>query len=66
LGLFPLVWDAPIAAGLVQPFDLAPISAGTYFLVHRREDRARRSVQAFVEWITAEMRVDKRRLARRR
>jgi LysR family glycine cleavage system transcriptional activator len=63
LGLTPLVWDAPAAAALVAPFALS-ISAGTYFVVSRREDRHRAVVAAFVDWITREMRSDSRRLAR--
>lgn len=63
LGLTPLVWDAPAAAALVAPFALS-ISAGTYFVVTRREDRHRPVVAAFVDWIVREMRLDARRLAR--
>lgn len=61
LGLSPIVWHAPVARGLVQPFATPPISAGTYFLVHRREDTARAAVRAFTDWVCAEARADRRR-----
>lgn len=64
LGLAPLIWDAPGVAGLAPLFDLPPLSAGTYFIVHRRDDRARVVVRAFVDWVSAEMRADARRLSR--
>jgi DNA-binding transcriptional LysR family regulator len=64
LGLMPIVWDAPIAARLVQPFATPPISAGTYFLVHRREDAARHAVRAFADWMASEARADRRRARR--
>ena len=64
LGLMPIVWQAPIARQLVQPFAIPPISAGTYFLVHRREDAARPAVRAFTEWVCAEARTDRRRSGR--
>lgn len=61
LGLAPIVWDSPSAQRLVQPFKTAPISAGTYFLVHRREDAARPAVRGFADWVIAEARADRRR-----
>jgi len=64
LGLMPIVWRAPIARRLVQPFAIPPISAGTYFLVHRREDAARPAVRAFTEWVCAQARADRRRSGR--
>lgn len=62
LGLAPLVWDLPVAKGLVVPFDAEPVPAGAYYLVHRKSDRARRPVRLFVEWITREMQRDAKRL----
>lgn len=64
LGLMPVVWEAPVAARLVQAFSIPPISAGTYFLVHRREDAARTAVRAFADWMAAEARADRRRARR--
>lgn len=61
LGLIPLVWDAPGARDLVAPYDIA-ISAGTYFLVHRRSPRA--LALAFADWVSAEMKADARRLSK--
>jgi LysR family glycine cleavage system transcriptional activator len=66
LGLEPMIWDAPQMAGLVVPFVAAPVSAGSYFLVHRRQDRARDSVQAFTAWLRQEVRKDAARYARSR
>ncbi|MEJ0048968.1 MAG: LysR substrate-binding domain-containing protein, partial [Rhodospirillales bacterium] len=54
LGIAPLVWDA-LPAGLVVPFAPPAISAGAYFAVFRRADRARTLVRAFVDWLSAEM-----------
>lgn len=65
LGLAPLVWDAAVADRLVVPFATPSVSAGTFFVVHRRADRARPLVRAFVDWLTAEMATDRRRLAKR-
>jgi LysR family glycine cleavage system transcriptional activator len=64
LGLTPLIWDMPSAAPLVAPFQLPPQEAGAYFVVCRKEDRASGVIQSFVEWLSAEMRRDARRLAR--
>jgi LysR family glycine cleavage system transcriptional activator len=64
LGLDPLVRDAPAAARLSAPFGPSSRSAGAYFVVHRRADRARPIVAAFVDWIVREMRTDARRLSR--
>lgn len=66
LGLDPLVWDAPQVERLVTPFASAPVSAGSYVLVHRREDRSRETIQAFVRWIRQEIRTDAVRYARLR
>ena len=62
LGLLPLVWDAPAAASLVAPFAIAPVEAGAYYLAFRKADRADAAVRAFADWVSAEMRADKRRL----
>lgn len=66
LGVDPIVWDAPQAQKLVTPFASAPVSAGSYVLVHRREDRSRESIQAFVQWLRRELRADAARYARLR
>jgi LysR family transcriptional regulator, glycine cleavage system transcriptional activator len=60
----PLVWDSPAAERLVAPFPPVEGPSAAYFVVWRRADRAKTKVRAFVEWITAEMASDKRRLAR--
>lgn len=64
LGVLPLLWEAPAARALVLPFSGPKLSAGTYYLVHRKEDKARPAVAAFAQWMTATMRGDKRRLER--
>jgi LysR family glycine cleavage system transcriptional activator len=55
LGMHPLIWESPVAASLVVPF--APTIAGdsSYYVVHRKADRERADVKAFVEWIAKEM-----------
>lgn len=55
LGLSPLVWEAPAAASLVVPFSPKVEADGSYYIVHRKADRARGDVKAFVAWITKEM-----------
>lgn len=62
LGLLPLVWDTPAAVGLMAPFPALLLDAGAYFAVCRRADRSRPVVQAFIDWIAAEMARDMRRL----
>jgi LysR family glycine cleavage system transcriptional activator len=64
LGLDPIVWDAPAAAGLVTPFDVVAPGAGSYYVVCRRAERSRRHVRAFVDWLVDEMAADRRRLER--
>jgi DNA-binding transcriptional LysR family regulator len=64
LGVLPLLWESPPARGLVLPFSSPSLSAGTYYLVHRKEDAARPAVAAFAQWMTAAMREDRRRLDR--
>ena len=63
LGLTPLIFAMPSAAPLVAPFASAPQEAGAYLVVCRKEDRANPIVRAFVDWLLAAMRADKRRLA---
>ena len=55
LGMHPLIWESPVAASLVVPF--APTVAGdsSYYVVHRKADRERAEVKAFVEWNVKEM-----------
>jgi LysR family glycine cleavage system transcriptional activator len=60
----PLVWDSPAADRLVAPFPPAQAPGAAYFVVWRRADQAKAKVRAFVDWITAEMGADRRRLAR--
>jgi DNA-binding transcriptional LysR family regulator len=55
MGLSPLVWEAPIASSLVVPFAPKVEAEGSYYLVHRKADRARSEIKAFVEWIMKEM-----------
>lgn len=64
LGALPILWDAPAALQLVPAFAAPKISAGTYYLVHRKEDSARPAVAAFAQWVVAAMRDDRRRLER--
>ena len=64
LAACPLALDTPAAAQLVTPLAAAPVSAGSYFVMHRRSDLPRRSVTQFVDWLVAEMKADARRLAR--
>lgn len=64
LGMTPIVWDAPQMEKLVVPFASVPVSAGAYFLVHRRQDRTHETVQAFVRWLRQEVRADAARFAR--
>lgn len=55
LGMHPLIWEAPVAASLVVPFE--PVVAGdsSYYVVHRRAERERVEVKAFVDWLDREM-----------
>jgi LysR family glycine cleavage system transcriptional activator len=55
LGMHPLVWQAPVAAGLVVPFLPKAHVASSYYIVHRKADAAGPEVRAFVEWLVAEM-----------
>lgn len=64
LGLMPIIWGAPTASDLVVPFQAPLRSAGTFFVVYRKEDRSRLVVRAFVDWLVGEMRADFRRLSR--
>jgi LysR family transcriptional regulator, glycine cleavage system transcriptional activator len=62
LGIAPLVWDA-MPPGLVVPFPPLAVSAGAYFAVYRRADRARAMVGAFIDWLVAEMNTYRTRAA---
>ena len=64
LGMTPVVWDAPQMERLIVPFPSVPVSAGAYFLVHRRQDRTHETIQAFVRWLRREVRADAARPAR--
>jgi LysR family glycine cleavage system transcriptional activator len=55
LGMSPLVWEAPVAASLVVPFAPRVEGEASYYVVHRRSDRARPEVRAFVDWLSKEM-----------
>ncbi len=55
LGMHPLIWEAPVAASLVVPFAPAIAGDSSYYVVHRKADRGRPDVKAFVEWLIKEM-----------
>ncbi len=55
LGMSPLVWEAPATASLVVPFAPKVEATSSYYVVHRKADRARPEVKAFIEWLTKEM-----------
>jgi LysR family transcriptional regulator, glycine cleavage system transcriptional activator len=55
LGMHPIVWESPSAANLVVPFAPKVPGDASYYVVHRKADRARPPVQAFVNWLTKEM-----------
>ena len=55
LGMHPLVWEAPVARELVVPFAPRVESHSSYYVVHRRADRTRPEVRAFVDWLVGEM-----------
>lgn len=65
LGLEPVIWDAPSAAGLVAPFGAVTHSAGAYFAVWRRSARSNAARRDFVAWLFDEMKHDARRLSAR-
>ncbi len=60
IGVEPLIRDAPHAAKLVRPFSLRVAGDASYYLVHRKEDRVRPEIEAFVTWIRREMALFKR------
>jgi LysR family glycine cleavage system transcriptional activator len=62
LGLDPLIWDMTSAKTLVVPFRRKLVGAGAYYVVHRKADRTRRIVRQFVDWLSAEMQSDLKRL----
>jgi len=55
LGMSPLVWESPSIASLVVPFAPKVEADSAYYLVHRKADRSRPEVRAFVDWIAKEM-----------
>ncbi len=55
LGMSPLVWESPSIASLVVPFAPKVEASSAYYVVHRKADRSRPEVRAFVDWITKEM-----------
>lgn len=64
IGIAPFVHDAPQAQGLVPLFTDVKLSAGTFFLVYRKQERHNATVNAFVDWLLHEMKSDARRLRR--
>jgi LysR family transcriptional regulator, glycine cleavage system transcriptional activator len=64
LGIAPFVHDAPQVAGLGQLFTEVKLSAGTFFVVHRKQERHDSPARAFVDWLLREMKSDARRLQR--
>jgi hypothetical protein len=56
------VWDSPAAERLVIPFETKRQSAGSFYVVHRRQDRARPLVRAFADWLASESRTDLHRM----
>lgn len=55
LGMSPLVWESPSVSTLVAPFAAKVEADSAYYLVHRKPDRSRPEIRAFVDWIGAEM-----------
>jgi len=55
LGMSPLVWESPTVTSLVVPFPQKVEADSAYYLVHRKADRSRPEIRAFVEWIAKEM-----------
>jgi LysR family glycine cleavage system transcriptional activator len=55
MGMHPMVWESPVSEALVVPF--APHVAGdaSYYVAHRKADRERGDVKAFVDWLIKEM-----------
>lgn len=60
----PLVWDTPAAARLVAPFASPTGLGAAYYVLCPRAARARAATAAFIDWLTAEMTADRRRLSR--
>jgi LysR family glycine cleavage system transcriptional activator len=61
MGMEPLFRESPHAKDLVRPFRLRVPGDASYYLVHRREDRVRPEVAAFVTWMREEMAAFKRK-----
>jgi len=55
LGMHPLIWESPVARSLAVPFAPPIEGDASYYVVHRKADRGRAEVKAFVEWLTKEM-----------
>lgn len=55
LGMSPLVWESPSVSSLVVPFAPKVEAEASYYVVHRKADRARPEIKAFVDWLTKEM-----------
>jgi len=51
----PLIYAAPAASPLTDPFGIKVPSEYSYFLVYRREDAARPAIAKAVAWMLAEM-----------
>jgi LysR family transcriptional regulator, glycine cleavage system transcriptional activator len=62
IGIAPFVHDAPQIGRLVPLFTNVNLSAGTFFVVHRKQERHSSHVKAFVDWLLLEIRSDRRRL----
>lgn len=62
LALAPLVWDTPVAAGLVVPLEGCETDAGSYYVSCRKADRGNPVIGAFVDWLCIEVQADLRRL----
>jgi LysR family transcriptional regulator, glycine cleavage system transcriptional activator len=55
MAMDPIVWDAPIAGGLVRAFPHRVAGIASYYLAYRKADLARPNVRACVDWFLAEM-----------
>jgi LysR family glycine cleavage system transcriptional activator len=61
LGMDPIAWDAPIADKLVRALPERVDGTASYYLVCRKADLARPKVRSFIDWLTGEMAVYRRR-----
>lgn len=55
IGMAPLIWSAPIAERLVTPLRLTVAGDASYYLVHRKTDRADPAIRAFTTWLISEL-----------